>query len=59
MKDDLGGKIMKKIVGLRAKTYSHLKDNSDEDRKSRRHKKLCHKKLKFQDYKNCLEATQI
>ena len=47
MKDDLFGKIMKKFVGLRAKTYSHLKDNSDEDRKSRRHKKLCHKNLNF------------
>ena len=59
MKDKLGGQIMKKFVGFRAKTYSHLKDNNDEDRKNKRHKKLCHKKLKFQDYKKCLEATQI
>ena len=29
---------MKWFVGLRAKTYSYLKDNNDED------KKVCHKK---------------
>ena len=31
MKDKLGEKIMKEIVGLRAKTYSYLKDNNYED----------------------------
>ena len=29
MKDELGEQIMKKFVGLRAKTYSYLKDNND------------------------------
>ena len=60
MKDELGGQIMKKFVGFRAKIYSYLKDNNDEDEKSKRHKKVCHqRKLKFQDYKNCLEAAQF
>ena len=29
VKDELGGQIMKEFVGLRAKTYSYLKDNND------------------------------
>ena len=35
MKDELGRQIIKKIVGLRAKTYSYLKDSNDEDKKTR------------------------
>ena len=51
---------MKEFVGLRAKTYSHLKENNDEDKKSKRYKKVCHKKnLKFQNDKNCLNAAKI
>ena len=43
MKDKLDGQIMKKFAGLRAKTYSHLKDNKDEDTKIKRHKQVCNK----------------
>ena len=50
MKYELGGKIVIKFVGLRAKTYSlsDLIDYGSGDKKKR--------KLKF---KNCLEATQL
>ena len=33
MKDELCVQIMKEFVKLRAKTYSYLKDNNDEDKK--------------------------
>ena len=59
IKDELGGKIMKEFVGLRAKTYSYLKDNNDEDKKAKGTKKcVIKRKLKFQDYKNYLEAAE-
>ena len=52
MKDELRGKIMNTFVELRAKTYSYLKDNNDEDKKAKGTKKcLIKRKLKFQDYK--------
>ena len=44
MKDELGGKIMKEFVGIQAKRKSYLKDNNDEDIKSKRHKNVYHKK---------------
>ena len=60
MKDELGGQIMKELVGLRKKTYSYLKDNNDEDKKAQGAKKcVIKRKLKFQDYKDCLEAAQM
>ena len=44
MKDELGGQIMKQFVGLRAKIYSYLKDNNNEDKKSKGTKKSAIKK---------------
>ena len=53
MKDELGGKTMKEYVGLGAKTYSYLKVNNDEDKKTKHTKKcVIKRKLKFQDYEN-------
>ena len=52
MKNELVGQIMKEFVGLRAKTYSYLKDNNDEDKKAKDIKKyVIKRKLIFQDYK--------
>ena len=45
IKDELGEKIRKEFLGLRAKTYSYLIDDDEN--------------LKFKDYKTCLEATQL
>ena len=60
MKDGLGGQIMKEFVGLRAKTYNHLKYINNEDKKEKGTKKCVTKrKFKLQYYKNCLEAAQI
>ena len=42
MKDELGGQIMKKTCCIRSKTCSYLKNNNDEDKKSKRDKKVCH-----------------
>ena len=39
MKDELVGKIMKKLVRLRAKTYSYLKDDGSKDKKAKSTKK--------------------
>ena len=48
---------MKEFVRLTAKTYSYLKDNNDEDKKAK--ECFINVKIKFEDYKNCLEAAQI
>ena len=60
MKDELGGKIMKKFVGLGEKTYSCLTDDGSGDKKAKDTKKCAIKrKLKIDNYKNCVEATQL
>ena len=49
---------MIKFVGLRAKIYSYL--IGDKYKKIKGTKKCVIKKqLKFEDYRNCLEATEL
>ena len=58
VKDELSEKIMREFIGLREKSYSYLRDNNDEDKKVEGTKKcVIKRKLKFEYYKNCLEAT--
>ena len=60
IKDELGGKIMKKFVGLRVKTYSYLTDDVSKGEKIKgRRKWFMKRKLIFEDYTNCLEANRL
>ena len=60
MKDELGGKIITKFLGLRVKIYSYLIDEVSEDKKAKGTKQcVIKRKPKFENYKNCLEATQF
>ena len=60
MKDELYRKYMTKFFGLRANTYDDLIDDSSKDKKGKSTKNcVIKRKLKFENYKNCLEATQL
>ena len=60
IKDELSKKITQKIVGLRRKTYNCLIDIGSEDTNTKGTKKCdIKRKHKLQDYKICLEATQL
>ena len=43
IKDELVGKVIKFFVELTAKIYGYLKDNNNEDKKSKKPKNVCHK----------------
>ena len=54
MKDELGGKIMKKFIGLRPKCYSYLTDDGNVDKKAKGTKKCVIKKdIMFDNYSEC------
>ena len=60
MKDELGGKVMTEFVALRPKTYSYLMDDGWSDKKIKETKKsVIKRKLKFNDYKNCLLNNEV
>ena len=56
-KDELGGKIMKEFVTLRAKTYSYLMDDDAEHKKAKRTKKCIIKRILM--FKDCLFNDKI
>ena len=59
-KDELGGKIIKEFVGLRAKTYSYLMDDDCEHKKAKGIKKcVIKRRLMFENYKDYLFNDEI
>ena len=60
MRDELGEKIMMEFTELRLETYSYLTDDNDENRKAKSTKKsVVKRKLKFENFKHCLESIQF
>ena len=59
MKDELGEKIQKEFTLLTVKTYSYLTNNNDKDKNQKHKKCVVKRKLKFEEYKHYLEATQL
>ena len=54
-KDELGGKIMKEFVALKAKTYPYLVNDDTEHKKAKGTKKCVIKRdLMLKNYKDCL-----
>ena len=60
LKDELGRKIMKEFVALRAKTYACKTDDDDEKKKATGTKKCVIKRqLMFKNYKYCLFSGKV
>ena len=60
IRDEFGEKIMPEFAALRLKRYSYLIDDGDEKKRKKRHQKCVTKrKLKRENYKHGLEATQL
>ena len=59
-KDELGRKIKKEFVALRAKTFGYLKDDDSEKKKAKGTKMCVIKhKLMFENYKECLFNGEV
>ena len=60
IKYELGEKIMTQFFRVRAKNYGYLTDNRSHDNKAKSTKMYVIKNtLKSENYKSCLEATQL
>ena len=54
-KDELGAKIMKAFIALRAKTYTYLMDDDSENKRVKKVKRcVIKRKLMFENYKDSL-----
>ena len=59
-KDEVGGKIMKEFVVLRAKTYAYLTDDDAEKKKVKGTKReVIKRELMFENYKDCLFNGEV
>ena len=60
-KDELGGKIIKEFVALRAKTYACRTDDDDDEKKKAKGTKTCVIKheLMFENCKDCLFNGEV
>ena len=59
MKDGLGGKIMKGLVGLRPKCYLYLMDDGKVDKKEKGRKTcVIERCLMFDNYSECLKEKK-
>ena len=63
MKDELVGRIVTDFVGLRPKNYTYLTHDVGNDEKAKETASLLFciikRRLKFEDYKKCLNDNQI
>ena len=60
MKYDLAEGIVKEFLSLRPKMYSYITDNDYIYKKANDTKRCVRKhKLKFEEYKNCLENNEV
>ena len=60
MKSGSDSNIITEFAALILKTCSYLTDDNEEHKKARDIKKCAIKlKLKFEEYKHCLESTQL
>ena len=50
---------MTEFIRFRAKTYSYLVDDGNVNKKAKGTRCVIKRTLVLEDYKNCLEATQL
>ena len=61
MKDELPRKKNERVnAALRAKTYTYLTNNKDQNKKAKGTKEyIIRREIKFEDHKNFLKATKL